>query len=881
MKKRFSLDASTDTVLGDVQREIDLHLDLRASEFEALGMKPDEARRAALAAFGDRGEVESEVAVVRTKTIRERRRRDWLAELRQDAVIGIRGLMRAPAFTIVALLTLGIGIGANTAIFSVIRSVLLRPLPYTHPEQLVQVWTDHRAKGRPEPEWLTPPDFIEWRDGNRSFSHLAAYQGWGPDITSGGDPEALTGAAVSGTMLAMLDVKPVLGRLLNASDDDPGMEQVVVLSHGLWQRRFGSDSTIIGKPLTLSGTSWTVVGVLPASFRAPMSFAPELYRALRRPVNETCGRGCYILQVIGRLKAGTTLAMAHADLTRIATQQAIDFPATNAKIGVWLVPLHEQLTGKSRSALLALSGAVAFVLLIGCVNLANLLLVRGAARTRELGVRAALGAGRGRMIRQLLTENLILAFLGGVLGIALGFAGSRVMAAMVPESIRLVQDIRMDGQVLLFAAGVTLLGMALFGVLPALQAVRPNLMGALRSGTRQTERRGGALRSGLVVAQLSLAVVLLVGAGLLLRSFVELQRVDLGYRTSGISFAGVGFPRARYADVARVSLALEDLLARLRNTPAIRSVEITDVPPLSGGDQDISVFPLGEAQRADLPPSIWARSVTPGYIRQMGVRLVAGRQLSDEDRRGGVRVALINEEAARRYFPGTSAVGRILATGTDSASPQYTIVGVVASVRHNGPNQPYRVEIFRPIAQTSARGIVLVIESAQSEAATRTALRQVLHDVDPLLPVPELEPIDRRLGEAVALPRLYTMLVAGFAIAALLLAVLGVYGVMAYSVSQRQREIGVRLALGAAPSNILGMVLGHGGRLAALGLGVGLVAALMLGQLIRTMLFGVTVFDAPTFIVVPVILGTMALVASWLPARRAMRVDPLVAIRAD
>ena len=885
MKKPFRLDSDVNGAARnserDVQREIELHLELRAREFEALGLSPDAARQAALKAFGDRAAIQHEVTDLRVTTIKERHRRDWIAELRQDISVGWRGLRRAPSFTIIALLTLGIGIGANTAIFSVLRSVILRPLPYVQPEQLVQVWTDHRALGRAEPEWLNPPDFFDWRDSNHTFSAMAAYQGWGPDLTGSGDPESLTGALVSGNFFQMLGAKSARGRTLSMADDDAGAEPVVMLSDALWQRRFGSDTAILGRQLTLNGTPWTVVGVLPPDFRAPLQAAPEIFRALRRPANSGCGRGCFSIRVIGRLKPNVTVEQASADLGRIAAQEAKDFPRTNDKVGVWLVPLHQQLTGENKTALLTLAGAVAFVLLIGCVNLANLLLVRGAGRTRELGVRAALGAGQQRIVRQLLTENALLAVTGGALGFVIGVVGSRVLATRVPESIRRVQDIRIDATVLMFAAAITLLAAFLFGLLPAIHLARSNLMTSLRSGGRATGRRSNALRGGLVVAQLSLAVVLLVGAGLLLKSFLLLQRADLGYRNSGVAMAAIAFPPARYPDAARGKLALEDLLSRLRANASVRAAEITTIRPLSVGDLDIDGVPVGEPPNPNLPPSLWFRAVSPGYLATMHMRLIAGRQFTVQDRDAGSLVGIVNEEVAQRYFSGKNAVGRVIAMGRDSDARKITIVGVVANSRQDGPNQPYKVELFVPFAQFPSRAMILVIEPSGSMPAANAALRQSLHETDPLIPMPAVQTINALLGNTIALPRLYAMLVSVFSVMALLLAALGVYGVMGYAVAQRQREIGVRLALGAAPSEIRRMVMGQGGRLALIGVALGIVASLLLGKLVSALLFGVTAFDAPTIGTVSLLLAGMTLLASWIPARRAMRVDPLAAIRND
>ena len=881
MKRVFRLPDRSDRVSGDVKRELELHLELRAREFEAQGMSREDAHRAALDAFGDRAQIEEELREIRSSTVRERQRRDWLGELRQDLTVGLRGLRRAPGFTLVALLTLAIGIGANTAIFSVLRSVVLRPLPYPNAEQLVQVWSDHRALGREAPEWLSPPDFIDWRDQNRTFAGMAAYQGWGPDLTGDGDPQTLTGLIVSGNFFDVLGARAALGRALTMQDDDAGAELVVVLSDGLWRSRFGADSSVIGRGITLNGLAATVVGVLEPGFRAPIqTAAPDIFRATRRPANAGCGRGCVVLRAIGRLKPGVTLTAAQADLGRLAAEIASRHPDTNEKVGAWLVPLHEQLTGSVKLPLLALAGAVAIVLLIGCVNLANLLLVRGAGREREIAVRTALGARRTRIVRQLFTENALLAATGGVIGLALGVAGSRVLATLVPESVRQVQEIRVDAIVLAFAAVVTIVSGIAFGLLPAMRAARTNLIGSLRDGRAAT---GGnsALGSGLVVLQLSLAVVLLVGAGLLLRSFLEMQRVDLGYRDSGVVLTRLALPAARYQEPARLTATRENLLARLRANPAVRSVEITDVPPLFAGDQDVSVVPDGRPIAGDRAPAVWYRSVTPGYLPLMRMRLVAGRSFAESDRDGAPKVGIVNEEAARQFWPGENPVGRTLAIGGGPDGERLTIVGVVASSRHDGPNQPYKGELFAPQAQLPTRFMTLVFEPSRDLGSLVTAYRQVLSEVDPLVPASPLQPIDQFVGEAVALPRLYALLVGIFASAALLLAALGVYGVMAYTVAQRKREIGVRLALGADPAGIRRLVLGRGARLALAGVGVGLAAAVALGRVIKSLLFGVTPFDATTLLIVPVVLGTMALVASWVPARRAMRLDPVRALREE
>src|ERR1043166_7334833 len=443
-------------------------------------MSPDAARRAALEAFGDRRAIEAEVRALRGTTLRARVRRDRLGELAQDIRIALRGLARAPGFTAVALLTLAIGIGANSAIFGVVRSVLLRPLPYAGADRLVQLWSDHRAKGRAEPEWLTPPQFLDWQTRNRTFAAMAGYQRWAPDLTGSGEPESLNGFAVSWNFLDVLGVNVARGRGFQAADDDAGAQPVVLLSDPLWRRRFGADPSVLGRVIQLNGESWTVIGVLPAGFRPPLP--ADVWRPTRRPATSGGGRGCIVVRAIGRLKPGVTLAQARADLGAIQERLGREYPETDAGIGAWPIPLREQLTGPARPGLLALSGAVLFVLLIGCVNLANLLLLRCASRAREMSVRAALGAGRGRLLRQLLTESLVLAAAGGWAGLALGWWGTGLLRAVVPPAIRAVQEIRLDGGAVAFTAGLTLLAGLLFGLVPALHAARPDLMTALRTG---------------------------------------------------------------------------------------------------------------------------------------------------------------------------------------------------------------------------------------------------------------------------------------------------------------------------------------------------------------------------------------------------------------
>lgn len=881
MRRPFRFGPRAADAPEDVRREIELHLELRTREFEEQGMSREEARRAAEAAFGDRREIESEVRSLRGRTVRTLRSRRWFDELRQDATLALRGLRRAPLFAVVALATLTLGIGANVAVFSVVRSVLLRPLPYPDAHQLLAVWTDHRSRGRAEPEWFSPPEFIDYRDGNRTLSGLAAYSGWGPNLTGNGDPEMLTGGAVSWDFLRVLGIAPALGRDFEAADDHPGGPPVVILTDALWRRRFAADSGIVGQAIQLNGEPWTVAGVLPPEFRSP--FPWQILRPLRRPVPDPCNRGCVTLRAFGRMRPGVTIEQAHADLVTVAERLGREYPDEHGGVKPWLIPLQHQLTGPVRGALVALMGAVGFVLLLACVNLAGLLVVRAGGRLREFGVRAALGAGRGRIVRQLATESLVLAVAGGLLGFTAGTAGARVLAALVPPNVRLVTDVSTDLVIVLFTIAVTVVAALLFGLLPALQGGGTGLMSVLRSAHAESGRRVGRMRGGLVVIELAIAVMLLVGAGLLMRSFVSMQRADLGYRTEGLLSVAVTFPRSRYPDPGTAVRAIEGLLARAGAHPEIRTIEATDQPPLAGGgDQDIAVFPDGRALApGDRAPGLWYRTVSPGYLRLMEMPLVAGRLFTPDDRQGALPVGVLNEEAARQLFPDGNAVGRILTTGLDSTAARITVVGVVKTARPDGPLEPVKRELFLTLSQFPARGVVLMVEPAREAAGAVRAVRETLRELDGEVPLARVSPVDELYAGVTQLPRYFAMVVGAFAVAALLLALVGVYGVMAYAVSLREREIGVRLALGAAPGGLVRWLVGQGARLTAAGLLIGVVAAALATRVVSSMLYGVSALDGVTFGAVTLLLAAASLTACWLPARQARRVDPVEALRGE
>ncbi|MDZ4675142.1 MAG: ABC transporter permease [Gemmatimonadota bacterium] len=881
MKRTFRFEPRLQDVEEDVRREIEAHLAERSREFEAQGMAPEAARQAAIAAFGDRGAIEAEVRAVHRQTVTARRRTLRWDELRQDVLTAVRGLVRSPLYTAVALLALAVGIGANTATFSVLRSVVMRPLPYPDSGELVQVWTDHRARGRAEPEWLSPPQYFAIRDQVPAFSAIAGYQGWGPSLTGEGDPEALAGAAVNADFLTVLQVPPALGRGFSAADDDANAAPVVILTDGLWRRRFGGDPGVLGRTIQLSGQGWQVIGVMPASFRPPEPW--QILRPIRRPVTSRCNHGCIVLRAIARLAPGATIEQASQQTAAAIARLIPESPEDNSRVGSWLVPLQDQLVGPVRPALLALAGAVAFVLLIACVNLASLTTVRAAARTREFGVRAALGAGRGRIVRQLLTETVVLALMGGGLGIAAGVVGTRVLAALIPTQILEVQAIGVDAVAVMTMVGVTLLAGLLFGLLPALQGAQPNLMGVLRTANPDDGRRAGMVRRGLVVAELALALVLLVGAGLLLRTLVNLQRTDLGFQPGQLIITNVAYPSARFPEIATVSSNLEQVLEQLRRHPAIAAAEVDDVPPLApGGDQDVTALPDGRIPPPGVEPGgIWYRSVSPGTPRLLGMRLVAGREFGPEDRAGAGLSVIITEEAARRLWPGEDPIGRFFTSGPDPDSQRATVIGVVADVRHDGPREPLKMQAFFSVAQMPTRGTSLLILPSGDPAAAISAIREIIRDNDPQMPLGAISSFSERLQAVTALPRQFALIVGAFATSAVVLALIGVYGMMAYAVGQRRREIGVRLALGAAPAAMLRWIVAEGMWLTAVGVGLGVLVAAATTRVLSASLHGVDPLDRTTFVVLPLVLGLAALLACWIPARRARNIDPVEALRAE
>ncbi len=799
--------------------------------------------------------------------------------LLQDLRFGLRMLVKKPAFTLIAIITLALGIGANAAIFSVVNAVLLRPLPYPNAERLMTIWENHMRRDGPEREWTSPPGFEDWRDQAKSFDHVVALQGWGPTLTGQGDPEQLVGALVSHNTFEMLGVAPMLGRSFRPEEDQRGAEGVVIISHGLWQKRFGADPSLVGKTILLNGESRMVVGVMPAGFKFPIIANADVWRPIQPALNAGCQRGCITIRVMARLKPEATETQAQAELNTIAARIEQQFPDTNSKVGSTLIPLHEFLVGPVKPQMLALLVAVAFVLLIACANVANLLLARSAGRTTEIAIRASLGAGRWRIARQLLSESLLLAVIGGVVGLLLAYWLVDLLVSFSPQGTPRLDEIGIDRRALGYTLAVTMLTGLLFGTAPVWQLFKTDLNQSLRDGGKGLKTAGsGRALSLLVVAETALALMLLVGAGLLIRSFIQLQSVDPGFNPRNVLTAVVTLPQTGYPERNQIAPFYSQLLERIRTLPGVQSAAAVSSLPLAGFDTDASFVIEGRpAPQPDQQPVAWYSSATPGYFRTMGMRLIAGREFNERDNESSPKAVIISETMARRYFPNEDPVGKRLGNGRPDGWRE--IVGVTADVKHFGLSQDARVSMFFPHRQIPARRMSIVTRTAADPSSLTSALRGAVAAMDKNLAVSNIIAMEEITAQSIGQERFTLLLLSIFAALALLLAMAGIYGVMSYAVAQRTREIGVRMALGAEAGNVLRLVIGQGMLLALIGVGIGLAGSLALSRLMKTMLFGVSATDPLTFIGVGALLALVALIACYVPARRASKVDPMIALR--
>lgn len=807
----------------------------------------------------------------------------------QDLRHAARMLLRTPLFTIVIIFTLAVGIGANTAMFSVVNAVLLQGLPFRDADRIVdinEVEIDNRDRGA-----IAPANFLDWRKQAQSFDAMSVYTVRNTNVaTAGGEPERLAAAFTSTTFFDVLGVSPVLGRAFIPSEAEPGQSNVVVLGYALWQRRFAGAPDVVGQTMRVNGETYTIVGVMPATVSFPAR--AEMWMASTYDLPGGGGgdprenRGGHYLRGIGRLKAGVSLASANAELETIGQQLARAFPDTNSNFIPVARPLQDVLVRSARTPLLVLLGAVLCVLLIVVANVANLLMARATVRARELAIRAALGAGRRVLVRQLLTESVLLAVVGGVLGILLAFWGVDLILALEPGEIPRVAPIAVDGQALAFAFGLSVVTGLLFGVVPAWQSSRPELQRTLKDATRGTTGDGHRhfARMALVLAEVSLSLVLLVGAGLLFRSLMNLLDVPLGFSSARITTMQVAPTGEGYREPAQALAYWEQVQDRLQSIPGVERVALTNTVPMGGS---LSILSYNVSGKPELPPNQSPLShfagVSPGYFATIGVPVVRGREFGRRDAVAEARVLVINEAMARREFEGQDPISQRFSfgPGPDGQPEWLEIVGVVGNIRQYGVDQEPVPTSYVVHTSEPRQPLTIMVRAAGDPSAVTGAVRAALQAIDPSLPITRMRPLDEVIGASLTQRRFNMTLLTVFAGIALVLAIAGIYGTVSYAVAQRTQELGIRVALGASGNEVLRLVLWDGLKPVLAGLAVGLVGAFLLSRSLDRLVYGVSTSDPATFVVLPLLLATVAVVASLIPALRAARVDPMTALRVD
>ncbi|MBO0858442.1 MAG: ABC transporter permease [Chloracidobacterium sp.] len=815
-------------------------------------------------------------------------------EMFQDLRYGVRMLLKNPGFTMIAVLTLALGIGANTAIFSVVNTVLLKALPFYEPDRIVMLWTDNPALDLGIHELPPSPiDLIEWRRDAKSFEQIAAIRPLAADLSEQGDPERVGGVRVTANFFSLLGAQPLIGRVFTVDEEQPDRDNVAVISYDLWRRRFGGEADIIGKFVTINHERRAIIGVAPPRFGFPRGAEmPAAYGLTPQtdvwlPYAESAAywrrEDTRDHLEIGRIKRGVSLAAAQAEMNDIARRQEKTLLGNHPGWTVHLRPLANQISGQARPILFILFGAVGFVLLIACVNVANLLLCRSAARRKEMAVRAAMGAGWSRMIRQLLTESVLLSAAGGAVGLLLGSWGVRVILALSPPNIARLDETTLDRRVLLFTVFVSLATGLIFGLAPAWRASRINLSEALNAGGRSGAGDGRRqTHSLLVVIEVALAVTLLAGAGLMTQSLLRLQAVDPGFKPQQVAAFDVGLYGDKYSNEGRIRQFYRETSERLSHLPGFQAAAAVSSLPLRGPERAQMLYaeglPLPDKDRS---PNAEIRIITPGYFETMGVNLPRGRDFTDRDIASQSQVCIINETIARDFFPSVDPIGKRLKLGsTDERTPWVTVVGVVQDIRGYALEMKPLPQVYRPVEQDTENQMTFVVRAEATPAALlERTIRAEMKSIDPSLPAANFRTMESLVATALAGPRFSALLLGLFAVTALLLTVVGLYGVVAYAVSERTQEIGVRIALGASGRNVLALVIRRGMAPAVIGLALGTMCALALTRSLATQLYGVKPADLPTFVCVSLVLLLAAIAACWLPARRATRVDPMVALR--
>jgi putative ABC transport system permease protein len=866
----------------EVQEELEFHLEMRAREYVEAGLDPAAAREAALRKFADFEATVRDCRRIAEDRDRDDARREWWGELRQDAGFALRQMLRGPGFTALAAATLAVGIGATTAIFSVLHAVVLQPLPFADPDRLAVIATTWRGM----PGDVSVGNYLYIAERQRSFNGLCAAHYRAMTLDDGGSTERVMGARVSHGFFPIFGIAPLRGRIFGPDEDAPGQDQVVVLSHRLWLRRFGGDPAALGRRVRISGVSREVIGIMPASFDATAD-SEELWVPIAfTPANRAMYDEHY-LSVYGRLRPGLSLAQAGRDLARVARDLERDHPEENQERGARVSSLVDQVVGDYQGKVKVLLGAVSLVLLIACGNVANLLLGRGASRAKELALRGALGAGRARIVRQLVTESLLLAGLGGVLGVLVASAALQFLLATAPAGVPRLESARVDGLALAFAAGVAALSSLAFGLAPALASARVDLRNALNAGGRGATARGRDGRGVLVALEVAMALTLLAGAGLLVRTGLNLARVDLGFDAGGLVTAQVTLPRASYLGHERPARAFESMLEGLSRHPAIQAAALGAPAPLAGDGGSNGLIPEGRALDSTSAIDSDLQIVAPGYFGALRIPLRRGRAFDATDRREAPRVMVVNEELARAAFPGQDPIGRRISCCEqvpDGQAAWKEVVGVVANVRTRGPGAPVRPQFYLPLDQVPTeawdwigRSMTLVARSADFSAAA-TAVREAVRSVDRGVPVYDLVSMSERRRRATAQERFGASLLSALGGVGLGLACVGIYGVIAHFVSQRTREIAIRRALGASPREIVRLVVRQGLGPVLAGAVLGLGGALAAGRALTAILFGVHATDPLTLASVVALLLAAGMAACVFPARQALRVDPARAL---